>query len=297
MTLKELHTKLASGYTHANLHAVTSKIIDLYKNKQHGAIEQIMTIVAGHTKEPKEPQSKSFYRLMMIYHPDRISHYQSEIEKYFKAGDKDQLLRFAHIFPVMDLERTLNVTPWSPPDVREPEEYGWDAEPDEFHDPDAEETEDSEEFDEFDEPVRGRSFFTAFKQSVYGTKNIDLPYYYLEELEILDMSGYDIGDLDGIGHCILLTTLDLSNNLIDDIADLSSLSHLREVSLSGNRIGYIDALGYCLRLKIVDLSYNNIDDISPLLGLEELEYVNLIGNPVDERQAAPLRSKNVMVIL
>ena len=110
------------------------------------------------------------------------------------------------------------------------------------------------------------------------------------------MSGYEINDLDGVGHCLLMISLDMSNNAIDDIADLSSLSHLREIYLSGNQIGYIDSLGYCAELRIVDISNNTIDDISPLFDLEHLEYVNLIGNPVPVQQIDQLRSMNVMVI-
>ena len=299
MTLTELHSKLKSSYTQNNLHIITTKIIDLYKSRQYSSIEEIMNVVSEHTKEAKEQQNKAFYRLMMIYHPDRITHYQSQIEKHFRAGDLEQLLRYAHIFPVLELERTLKVEPQPLQEYREPEEHIWDEESEEFNETeiDSEDGTDQESFDDLDEPIRKRSFFSAFKQSVYGSRNIELPYYYLEELEILDMSGYEINDLDGVGHCTNMINLDLSNNRIDDVADLSTLSHLREIYLAGNHIGYIDALSYCSQLRIVDISYNDIDDISPLLELKELEYVNIIGNAIPSQQVALLKKRNVMVIV
>ena len=298
MTLTELHSKLKSSYTQKNLHIITTKIIDLYKNKQYDSIEEIMNVVSEHIKEAKEQQNKAFYRLMMIYHPDRISHYQSEIEKHFRTGNREQLLRYAHIFPVLELERKLKVEQPLSQGYREPEEYVWDEGSEEFSEAeiDGEDGTDQELFDDFDEPGKRRSFFSAFKQSVYGSRNIELPYYYLEELELLDMSGYEINDLDGVGHCIHMINLDLSNNNIDDITDLSSLLHLREIYLAGNNIGYIDALSYCTQLRIVDLSYNEITDISPLFELKELEYVNIIGNTIPSKQETLLKKKNVMVI-
>lgn len=298
MKLSDLYTKLTSSYTHDNLHAITTKIIDLYKNKQYESIDEILRVVTEHTKETKEQQSKAFTRLMMIYHPDRIKHYLAEMEKHFAGNDKEQLQRYAHIFPVIELVRKLKVEQSPSLEYREPEEYGWDESADEFYDEeiDGDDDGESETFDELDEPSIGRSFFTAFKQSVYGTRKIDLPFYYLEEIEVLDMSGYEINDLDGVGHCRLMISLDLSNNGIDDIADLASLSHLREIYLAGNNIGYIDALSYCTQLRIIDISYNDIDDISPLLVLEELEFVNLVGNPIPPKQVALLKKKNVTVI-
>ncbi|MFA6457299.1 MAG: leucine-rich repeat domain-containing protein [Bacteroidota bacterium] len=295
--LAALYKSLLSDYTHSNLHAITSKIIDLYKNKQFHSIDRIMEIVTDHTKEAKTEHGKAFYKLMMIYHPDRMKHYLAEIEKHFHTKDEEQLRRYAHIGPVMELERTLRVEKEFPSEIREPEEYGYDESPDAFHDVDEEEQNDDEEImDIFDEPVKGRSFYTTFKQQVYGTANIELPFYYLEELDSLDLSGYEINDLDGLSHCKNLMTLDLSNNFVDDIADISSLLHLRELYLTSNRIGYIDALSFCLQLKVVDLSYNTIDDISPLLELDELEYVNLVGNPVPAQQIAALKKRNVIVI-
>ena len=296
MKLPELYNKLKRSYTHDNLHTITSKIIDLYKNKQFHSIDRIMEEVTEHTKESKVEHGKAFYKLMMIYHPDRISHYLGEIEKHFRAKNKEELQRYAHIIPVLELEQTMIVEKQSSFEYREPEEYDWDASPEEFHDIDEENDSEEEMLDEFDEPVKGRSFFTAFKQQVYGTKNIELPFYYLEELDSLDMSGYEINDLDGLGHCKNLMILDLSNNFIDDISDISTLSHLHEIYLAGNQIGYIDALSFCSQLKIVDLSFNMIDDISPLFVLEELEYVNIAGNPIPKQQIAKLKKRNVMVV-
>ena len=296
MTITEQYAKLKSSYTHHHLHTITTKIIDLYKNKQNGLIDKIMAVVNEYTKEPKETQGKAFYKLMMIYHPDRISFYQTELEKHFLAKNKEALQRYAHIIPVLDLERALLSKIQPLIEGREPEEYGWDASPEEFSDIDEESEREQETFDEIEEPAKGRSFFITFKQQVYGTKNIELPFYYLEELDSLDLSGYEINDLDGLVHCKNLLILDLSNNFIEDVAEISALSHLHELYLANNHIGYIDALNFCTHLKIVDLSFNKIDDLSPLFDLEELEYVNVAGNPMPAAHIAKLKERNIMVI-
>lgn len=301
MNIKQLHIRLRASYTTDNLHRITTKIINLYKNKQYGSITQIMNVVSEYTQEKEEQYTKAFYKLMMLYHPDRINHYLGEIEKHYAANDSAQLQRYSHIFPVIDLERTLPLHDQSARRSAPPEEYEqdmWDEEAAEygFRDTDGEEPDDDLFAEEEDQDLREMSFIAVFKRIIYGRESIELPVSHLQDIDILELSGYGITDLDGIRYCEQLRVLDISNNAIIDISELSYLSQMNELYLADNQISFIDALGYMRYLRIADLSNNDIDDISALYELDHLEFVNVVGNRIPERQIAVLEKKGIMII-
>ncbi len=293
MNLLHTYKKLLAAYTHENLHTITAKIIDLYKNKQYNALQKIMSIASGESDAQESQPSKAFYKLMMIYHPDRINYYVGEIEKHYHTKNAEALNRYVHIFSALDLAQTLIVLKKPSPEIESEDEYRWQDPSNRFYD-------DENEYDDFIDDVEpaqyGTDFYSVLKQSIYGHKNVDLPFYYLEELDSLDLSGYGIENLDGVQHCIHVSVLDLSHNEIIDIGELSQLPFLQEVFLSDNLIGYIDSLSFAKDLRIVDLSENRIDDISPLLDLQRLEYVNLLGNPAPVQQINFLRRKGIVVV-
>jgi internalin A len=199
---------------------------------------------------------------------------------------------------VIDLERVLVVRPPAPP--ADTEEYTWDANASGFEYKDEGELRDDEDDDLRDEnidlPAGDTDFFSVFKRIIYGHEVIDLPVRYLEDMDVLELSGYEISDLDGIRYCKDLVILDISNNSIIDISELAHLTRLKELYCSDNRIGFIDGLGYLQQLRIVDLSNNSIEDIAPLFDLDNLEYVNIVGNRIPQAQVAVLVHKGVMVI-
>lgn len=309
MAITQLHSQLRNAYTQRNLHVITAKIIALYRGKQTAAIQRIMTIVADHTKENTEAQSRSFSRLMMLYHPDRLTLVHAELDRLLAANDLEQLRRFAHILPVLELERTLKAAPPAPPSAHDDEGERWAYGPEMYQDDEQVE----EEWDDAGEDEglygddnggsmdaeerSGRTFFAAFKYAVYGSRAVELPARHLEELEALDLSGFDVDDLDGIAHCVSMEVLDLSENRLENVAELAGLPRLREVYLSNNRIGYVDGLEFCTHLRILDISYNRIDDLTPLLSLEELEFLNAVGNDIPAAQLDHFRRRNIMVIV
>lgn len=301
MTLAELHTKLVAAYTAPHLAAITAKIIALHRSRQTPALEKIATAVNNGSKDASSP-GKLFSSLMMTYHPDRLALYRSAIDEAFTAKDRPRLESFAHIFTAIELEKTLVVLSAPRPSRNEPDDYRWEQAEEVYEEYDDDEDgsggeQDEEPMDEYDPAFhRRRTFYSVFKQNIYGTKNIELPFHYLEELDALDVSGFDIEDLDGIGHCVNLLALDLSHNRLLDISDLTSLTHLRELYLTNNRIGYIDALAYCPDLRVLDLSDNDVDDITPLFDLDNLEYVNLSGNRIPANQISALKKRGVLVL-
>ena len=113
----------------------------------------------------------------------------------------------------------------------------------------------------------------------------------------LDLSDYDIGDLEGVQHCLYINELNLSNNRIEKIGHLAPLVELCYLFLSNNLIESIAPLEDLVHLKELDLSFNNISDISVLEKLGELEYVNLLGNPIRDYSIVDrLMKKGIIVI-
>ena len=297
MDITALYKKLVHGYTPDNLQKITRKIIDLHRNNQAKAMTMLLHAVGDEIAEKNAQTNKSFYRLMMIYHPDRIGFYRSEIDRLFAAKDLDHLKQFSHIFTALDLEKTLVVLKKPANDAPAYSDL-WEAVSEETGDYDEEspEEEQDESLDEFDGFVSRNNFFSVFKKQAYGNSKVELPFYYLEDIDVLDLAGAEIDDLDGIRYCKHLVTVELSGNRITDISELASLTMLQEVYLAGNRIGYIDALQFLPDLHAVDISFNAIDDLSPLFELEQLEYLNVTGNKIPRQQIDRLQHKGVIII-
>lgn len=78
----------------------------------------------------------------------------------------------------------------------------------------------------------------------------------VESITVLSCSGWDIGNIEGIGILRALQFLDLSNNHITSVAPLAPLRRLSSISLSDNRVR----------------------DISPLSALNSLTSASLSGN-------------------
>jgi hypothetical protein len=141
-----------------------------------------------------------------------------------------------------------------------------------------------------------RSFLTALKRRVYGNLNVDFPMYLLEDLEEIDMADYEIEYLDGIGACRYARVVDLSNNNLTDISELSELHQVERLYLTNNHIGLIDSLSNLTVLQVLDVSYNDVDDLSPLFDLSHLSYLNVMGNRIPAWQLEKLQMKGVTIV-
>lgn len=292
--MNDLYQKLKEAYTDKNLNRITANIIELYKTKQFDRIRQITATISGFVEIDDKNISRCFSKLIMIYHPDKETYYHKEIEKSFQSGNKESLNQFSHILLIQNMEE-VPVSVVNYEDIDYSPEYSWEEEQ-ENHGFYAE-----SEFDTFESEEEGfyeddNTFFTAVKRKMYGRINIDLPAYYLEDLDEIDMSEYEIESLEGVEFCTHTAIMDLSRNQITDISELWNLKSLEEIYLSDNQIGYIDSLGNLSKLRVIDLSNNMIDDISPLFDLEKLEYINIVGNKVPKAQVEELLAKDVIVV-
>jgi len=290
--MKDLYIKLKEAYSDKNLNRITANIIELYKTKQYDSIRRITAAIAGFIEIDDKNVSKCFSKLIMIYHPDKETYYNVEIEKCYHSGNHESLNQFSHIFLIQNMEE-IPVSAAILDDIDYSPEYSWEEER-ESHGYDTES--DSFESEEDGYYEDDNTFFTALKKRIYGRINIDLPTYYLEDLDEIEMAECGIDSLEGAEFCIHAVNMDLSQNQITDISELWNLKHLEELYLSDNQIGFIDTLSNLAKLRILDLSNNLIDDLSPLFDLENLEYVNIVGNKVPRKQIEELEGKDVIVV-
>lgn len=294
-----LYTKLKIAYADENLNKISAWIIDLYKTKQFLKIRKLSEVMSEYLEiNASENMNRCFSKLIATYHPDKGNFYRNEIEKLFAEGKHAELEKFTHIFIFQNKEKITTIEEQSVDIGFEYEyEYVWDYDAEGYqYFNDVEDDDYGSDSMFFNELVSDGSFYSAVKRKIYGSMQIDLPSYYLEDFEEIDMAEYDIENLDGIEHCKHVTKLDLSGNNISDITELCLLKKLEELYISGNQVFEIDSLSYLKRLRFVDLSHNSITDIGPVLNLDGLQYLNVVGNAISEEQLKILVDKGVLVV-
>lgn len=294
MEIKDLYISLKEAYTAENLHLISSRIIDMFRQHQYDSLRAIQKVVNDFTPNEEEKINRVFSRLIMIYHPDRLNQSVDRMEQAYVRGDFEDLYAMSHILSVQHMEPQQVAVSSVLTDEDLAEEFGWDGSEDGYH-----YFMDLEEYDEELEQeieFNSRSFLSALKRRVYGNLNVDIPMYLLEDLEEIEMADYDIDNLEGIEACRLARVVDLTNNNLTDITDLRDLVEIERLYLSNNHIGLIDSLGLLENLEVLDISYNDVDDLSPLFELENLSYVNVMGNRIPAWQLETLQMKGVTVV-
>ncbi len=294
MKVQELYSKLTEAWSNQNLNKITVTLIHLYKNRQYGTLKQIATMISETMDFTIDPEARYFPRLMMLYHPDRGDYHRNEINRLAAANDYDGLLTYSHILLLNRIEEISN-TLTSFEDIDYSPVYEWDIQSDGFTIVNEQSANAQEKTTRRPRENSHMNFYDAVKIRMYGKTKTEFPTWYLENQEEFELSGSDINDLEGIQFCIHVKILDLSGNLIHDLAPLWPLTLLEEVNLADNRLEDIDTLSHLLNLRIVDLSNNAIKDVSPLMELGRLEYVDLSGTKVPAKQVAELEELGVTV--
>jgi len=294
METGELYNNLKVAYTTENLGGISSRIIGMFREKQHDALRAIQKVVNDYTPCNEEKINKVFSRLIMLYHPDRLSQNLEQLEMAYGRDDFETLYSMSHILAVQNLESedVLFSSVLTEEDLAE--EFGWDQQGDEFTYFISEEQ--LEEDSVIDPGFESRSFINLVKRRVYGHLNVDFPIYLLEDLEEIEMADYEMEDLDGISACRYARAVDLSNNNLTDISELGELRQLERLYLSNNQIGLVDVLDNLFMLEILDISYNDVDDISALFELSHLSYLNVMGNRIPLWQLEKLQLQGVTVV-
>jgi hypothetical protein len=296
MVNREYCRKIKDAYSDENLNKISAGIIGFYKSGEYTLIRRIAEAVSEYIPIHEEKTSKCFSRLIMIYHPDKGNQYRREIDDLIREGNLEGLQQYSHILEIQDLEQFVTAEQIAE-DIDYHPEYRWEEDDpgfDYFYDMDDEQFDHTPEAYADNEP--DNSFFSAVKRKLYGSSEIILPRYYLEDLEEIEMAEYEIEQLDGIECCKYVKILDLSGNNISDIYPLKDLGRIEELDLSYNQIGIIDVLYKLKNLRVLDMSNNFIDDLTPLLHLNNLEYLNIIGNPVPPKQIETLKNNGIIVV-
>ncbi len=294
MDIQELYTSLKAAYTPDNLGVISRRIIGMFRENRYDALRYIQKVVHEYTPCSEEKINKVFSRLIMIYHPDRLLQAVDQLDEAFQKGDFEALYAMSHILMVQNLEPE-NVTVSSIITEEDlAEEFGWDSAPDgySYFFPD----EDIEDDPGMEPDYTAPGFLTALKRRIYGNLNVDIPIYLLEELDEIEMAGYEIAYLDGIEACRLVRVVDLSNNNLMDISDLHHLRQIERLYLSNNHISLIDSLSNLTVLQVLDISYNEVDDLSPLFELMHLSYLNVMGNRIPVWQLEKLHLQGVTIV-
>jgi hypothetical protein len=294
MEIRELYDNLKKAYTADNLHQISSRIIDWFRDHQYDALRAVQEVVNEHTPCQEEKVNRIFSRLIMLYHPDRLKQTETRIEEAYSDGDFETLYSLSHILTVQNLEpeRVTVSSILTEEDLAE--EFGWDAQEDGYSYFMENEEVDPEKENELE--FTSRSFLIALKRRVYGNLNVDFPMYLLEDLEEIEMADHEIESLEGIEACRHARVVDLTNNNLTDLTGLGDLRQVERLYLANNHIQLIDDLSNLSVLQVLDLSYNDVDDLSPLFELNHLSYLNVMGNRIPAWQLEKFQLQGVTVV-
>ncbi len=100
-------------------------------------------------------------------------------------------------------------------------------------------------------------------------------------LEHLDLSFHEVGDIMPLVGLTKLTNLILTGNPFQDIAPLSGLTNLKFLDLSGCAAPDYAPLSSLTSLQYLKLTDSSLTDVTPLAGLTNLKYLFLAGSPVE----------------
>jgi Leucine-rich repeat (LRR) protein len=292
MEIERLYQNLKDAYTPENLGVISGRIIGMFREHRYDGLRYMQKLIDEYTPCREEKINKVFSKLIMLYHPDRLSHTLSRLNEAFKRGDFEELYTMSHILHIQHLEPEQVTVSEVITDEDLAEEFGWDEGMDGFSYFTGQEEVDEEPESDY----QIHSFLLALKRRVYGNLNVDFPMYLLEDLEEIDMADYELESLEGIEACRYAKIVDLSNNNLTDLSELQDLHQIERLFLSNNHIGMIDVLSNLTVLQELDLSYNDVDDLSPLFELSHLNYLNVMGNRIPSWQLEQIEAMGVTVV-
>ncbi|NOR44295.1 MAG: hypothetical protein GQ534_01820 [Candidatus Delongbacteria bacterium] len=284
-SIKILSKKLLNIYTESNLNKITSTIIQHYKAKEFDIFKYITNALSKHISfgidQDNFTINKYFTKLVILYHPDKITSYLKVINKALEQNNIDDLEKLNHIFIITNilndykniLTSTDSFSSYEPDPSLSPDmnDYVFDFKYD---------TEDLKEYhyDNLDSLIDD---FNNIDDKSFNNIYYDLK---IKGDHKVVLTSVGMKNLNGIEFFKDISYLDLKSNKISDISNLWYLEKLEELHLSDNKIFGIFGLSNLKNLRILDLSNNNIDDISDLTYLNKLEYLNLANNPLHQDQ-------------
>lgn len=103
------------------------------------------------------------------------------------------------------------------------------------------------------------------------------------EITEMDLSNNEINDLSNLSYYSNLERLFLQRNSLYDISDIAKLPNLKVLSINGNLVESLEPLKDNIKLEKLYAIENNITDVSPLKNMVNLSelYINK-GNSIDD---------------
>ena len=292
MTTEEIYLFLMKHLTAENLQETSLRIIDAYKKHDTALLQSYaeqLHIQAGANHERK---NSLFLKLIKYFHPDRLSFFQMDVERCFKAGQHERLAFYKNLLTAKQgVENRLA----GRFEYSKEEEYH-------FNDQDfgysVHGSENSDEDAFINEVEVEMDFLHALKSAYMGNLDLHIDHAELESIEgDLTLCDYGISDLEGLQYCRHIGSLNLSYNRISSVYELKHLTDLRELFLNSNCISNIEYLENLSCLEIADLSNNEIENGSALLRLDSLRFLDIRNNPLDLQTIAPLFEKKEISLI
>ena len=105
MEIGDLYSNLKLAYTAENLHMISSRIIDMFREHQYDALRAVQKVVNEYTPCREEKINRVFSRLIMLYHPDRLNQSLVRLDEAYRSGDFETLFGMSHILTVQNRKR------------------------------------------------------------------------------------------------------------------------------------------------------------------------------------------------
>ncbi|CAL6090339.1 Conserved_hypothetical protein [Hexamita inflata] len=118
---------------------------------------------------------------------------------------------------------------------------------------------------------------------VSGSQNLNLERV-PKNLRHLVINNCNIKSTKGLAPAQLLTSLDLSNNLLNDLTELDELTSLQKLDISFNALHNIDNVGKLVKLVSLNVKRNNLQIIKPIETLKLLEELDITENTLQDLQ-------------
>jgi hypothetical protein len=286
-----IYRYLKVNLTADSLKELSLKLIEAYKAKNVLKLKLFAETIFQDAPSDDVGGSRLFLRLIKFFHPDRLNYFLKDIEESYASMDFEKLTFYRNLLSA---------------DLKADQAYArrFDIDPQEIYRYDEEdfgygmsETAAEDVEDDLYETAERFDIFDAVKSTYLGNLDVHLAPEDLFFLEgELDLSDFNLYDLEGLQYCRNITSLNLSNNHLSNLSRLQDLHFLEELFISYNAITSVDWLKGLSNLKIVDLSNNEIEDIRPLLLLERLEFINIQHNPISNRRAVQELGERCVII-
>ncbi|CAL6090383.1 Conserved_hypothetical protein [Hexamita inflata] len=119
--------------------------------------------------------------------------------------------------------------------------------------------------------------------TVSGSQNLNLERV-PKNLRQLGINNCNIKSTKGLATAKLLTSLDVSNNLLNDLTELDELTSLQKLDISFNALHNIDNVGKLVKLVSLNVKRNNLQIIKPIETLKLLEELDITENTLQDLQ-------------